>query len=926
MESIRQLTLSLKPSILALVEVWNPKINVHIQGYKKPVFQLREKARGGGLAVWFQEKLITNELPSQAHKSEIETLTHKVTSDNHNFIHSLIYRPPSANIINSIHEIEEHLAILTDTGKPLIVTGDININIDSNINSRYAKKYLDVTDNYGLSQLITHPTRITATTATVIDHALTNISTDIEGNTISETIADHLPVLVTWKKKNSKKRRTNNEKPKHHPRTHINSAKLLNCLKNTDWTSWISNHSEVNAGFDSFCGLLNNTLSDCTETSTYRKRNSPKSSWIKPETIQIKILLNKERDSFLRNRSTLKENKLKMLNVKYKKALKKDKQDYYQNKLKMANNDNRKTWKIINEIIGRTTKKQTNHIFTDDNNKPIEDKCIAEKFNQHFIKLAPLLASTIPSPMKTHTEYLKLTTIPEAILDLAEITEQEIIDIIKSLKSTSSTGTDSLSNNTLKSIIPIIIKPLTHIINLSFQQGVFPDILKEAKIQPIFKADNPNCITNYRPISQLNPLSKCMERLAIKQLKQHLEDNKLLSNSQFGFREGYSTLHPLLLTINQLEMARNKKQYSILICLDLKKAFDTVESNKILPDKLAHYGCSSKTTKWFKDFFQNRRQNASWNNQTSSLQPTNNISVVQGSVLGPPAFNIYINELSKVTSMETFQFADDTNFIASGKNLHDLATKVNAELQHIADFFKANKLSLNTKKTVYMIIKPKGKSKTPENKIVIKIGDETIERANELTYLGVTFNDRLKFTSHIEKTIAKLKKGINALAMTKQILSFPARLNIYYALFHSHLSYCPLIWLHNISGKDMDRLTKLQKRAIRLLHKKRYRDPTEELFRSAKITKIKELSELQAITTVKQRQLNLSPKLINNLLKYNTRNTREQYRHNYIIPQKAGNIVHEMITHWNNSTLNIKTATTTRAAITKFKAEKANKQ
>jgi hypothetical protein len=99
----------------------------------------------------------------------------------------------------------------------------------------------------------------------------------------------------------------------------------------------------------------------------------------------------------------------------------------------------------------------------------------------------------------------------------------------------------------------------------------------------VFKSGDKSLPENYRPISQLSTISKVMEKVATNQLNDHLENENLLSDKQFGFRKGHSTEHALMITRHEIEKAQNEKIYTILITIDLSKAFDTVNSDEILP-------------------------------------------------------------------------------------------------------------------------------------------------------------------------------------------------------------------------------------------------------------------------------------------------------------------------------------------------------
>jgi retron-type reverse transcriptase len=137
-----------------------------------------------------------------------------------------------------------------------------------------------------------------------------------------------------------------------------------------------------------------------------------------------------------------------------------------------------------------------------------------------------------------------------------------------------------------------------------------------------------------------------MEKVATNQLNDHLENENLLSDKQFGFRKGHSTEHALMITRHEIEKAQNEKIYTILITIDLSKAFDTVNSDEILPQKLKHYGCDKTAVNWFSYFFKDRNQYVTWNNNKFTTVPLSNISVVQGSSMGPPCFSVYINDLA----------------------------------------------------------------------------------------------------------------------------------------------------------------------------------------------------------------------------------------------------------------------------------------
>jgi hypothetical protein len=157
-------------------------------------------------------------------------------------------------------------------------------------------------------------------------------------------------------------------------------------------------------------------------------------------------------------------------------------------------------------------------------------------------------------------------------LEFGTFTQAEFISIINNMEPKSSVDIDGLSTKLLKFIKFEIATPLVHLINLSFRTGLFPSKLKTSRTVPIFKAGDVNLCDNYRPISLLSALSKILEKAVAIILMNHLRANNLLYKGQFGFQPNISTVHHLLKLTNYVAEELNKKNFTVGIFLDLKKA------------------------------------------------------------------------------------------------------------------------------------------------------------------------------------------------------------------------------------------------------------------------------------------------------------------------------------------------------------------
>ena len=282
----------------------------------------------------------------------------------------------------------------------------------------------------------------------------------------------------------------------------------------------------------------------------------------------------------------------------------------------------------------------------------------------------------------------------------------------------------------------------------------------------------------------------------------------------------------LLILINKLTKALENGEFIIGIFLDFSKAFDTVDHN-ILLTKLYHYGIRGISLDWFKSYLNGRKQYVSYDGHSSSLKDVT-CGVPQGSILGPILFLIYINDLFNVCQHAMpILFADDTNLFLSGHNLDMMETIINQELKEISEWLKVNKLSLNIKKTHYMIFTTKRKRLVD---VSLQIDGHIINKTDSTKFLGVIIDNKLSWKNHIKHVVGKVSRGIGMILKARKWLNQDALVTLYYSFIFPYFVYCNHVW-GSAYESSLEKLHRLQKKIVRIICRKGPRYHTDPLFK-----------------------------------------------------------------------------------------------
>ena len=474
-------------------------------------------------------------------------------------------------------------------------------------------------------------------------------------------------------------------------------------------------------------------------------------------------------------------------------------------------------------------------------------------------------------------DYLKNPN--EHTIFLKEVDFGEVRDILKNLDITKSGDLYGISPKLIQCVANEMAPNLAMIVNTSFRFGKFPDILKVAKVIPIYKNDSKLEPGNYRPISLLPIFGKVFEKLMFSRIYSFIEKNNIIAKIQFGFQPGKSTEHALLQLQSKILDAFEKKLPSCTIFLDFAKAFDTV-NHKILLSKLDHYGITGNAQNWLSSYLTGRQQCVQVGNSVSDLRKINH-GVPQGSILGPLLFLLYINDIVNASSkLEFLLFADDTCLFFKHKNVKILESTFNEELINISNWLKANKLSLNVKKSMVLFFR-KGLTKEP---FQLKIEDTNLDEVESAKYLGMLIDNKLSFKEHIAHVLSKLNKGNAILAKLRYFTSEEITKNIYHAHVESHLHYGLLVW-GAASPYLVNNVMSRQKKAIKIMKFVKKREHIELPFRMNKILPV---HELRAMNTAKAiwKLLNGETLFLNNMIKLHGLKHNDRDHLKLLVPAK----------------------------------------
>ena len=610
-----------------------------------------------------------------------------------------------------------------------------------------------------------------------------------------------------------------------------------------------------------------------------RKRYKDK-KWITPGLIKSSEKKCRLYKIWIKTRKSCDRDKYLAYQKIYNKILKVAESNYYKLTFDSKLKSTKSIWREINKLCYKENKNR-NHISRIPklviNNKIItEDKEMTNEFNQYFSQVGVNLASKLPPVSSTHgfKRFLPPSVSNSFVCD--SISYTEIQNTIKNLKSKNSSGSDMLNAKLIQEFCQYFIGPLHYIFNLSIQSGVFPSLLKIAKILPIYKKGDHSSVCNYRPISLLNTFGKILESIVSSRLNNYLTKYDIFYKYQFGFRHKYSTKLALLDSVDDIFDSLDKKQYVAAIFFDLSKAFDSLDRD-ILLHKLYNYGIRGPMHSWLKSYLSNRSQYVILNNAQSTMLSVD-YGVPQGSVLGPLLFLLYINDIGNIPNLPAYPkiFADDTNIFINASNLIKLNRNCQDAIDRISDWMLANRLTVNYEKTNYMIFSP-NKQLKDSSVLELTIDNFKIKKVTSIKYLGIYIDENLNWKTHIQDLCQSLRKYVGifyklSLKLPQKILKI-----LYFTLVYSRILYAVEIYANTYITYLHD-LMIINNRILRILQHKPIHTSTIDLYRSFNTLPVDKLFQYQIL--LHAHAIYFHPESVPTIFLNNNKRNNEIHAHN----------------------------------------------
>jgi hypothetical protein len=367
------------------------------------------------------------------------------------------------------------------------------------------------------------------------------------------------------------------------------------------------------------------------------------------------------------------------------------------------------------------------------------------------------------------------------------MTPERVEECLKNLKTKNCEGPDRLPLRVLKDGAMILAKPLSVLFHKIYERKEIPEQWKVSKVIPLHKKGKKEDIKNYRPIANLCSITKVFEKLILLRLEEIEKENNidLTGYEQHGFKKKRSTVTAGLTLQTIIAREMDMDCYVVMSSLDLSAAFDLVNLD-LLMKRLKIMGMPDDLLQLLEVWLRQRSFYVEANGQNSSILE-NDVGTIQGSILGPILYALFIRPLYKITKVTTF--ADDNYVVKFNKEKKMALEELKKELEKIIKWLKGSGLKVNEKKTELCIFHRNGNTDGS-----LSIDNNLIASKNEINVLGITFDSKLQWSSQVSRAIRGANNALQAIKLIRKYFTTPEIVQLLTSNFYSRFYYVSEIW------------------------------------------------------------------------------------------------------------------------------------
>ena len=566
-----------KTDIIAVTETWLDK-NITDQAIGLPDYQTFRKDRdrnGGGVALYVSHSIPARQI-TDFDGFNLELVAVETKLNNKTVIVLCCYRPPSKrkqDIDNFLIDFENVLSLLLVLNPQcFIILGDFNDRCiawdDTHQQSELGTKFYNLLKRFNLFQMITEPTHVSEHYRSLLDLIITDAPAYIDKSGVGIPIGDpyHCYVYCQLKIKYNKDKCYRRE-VWNYDRADFKGLNLA--LNNAPWNV-LDMFNDVNDASDYFTKLLLDTAKDFIPFRIVKidPRDKPWMTSQVKHAFRIRDKLHKKWKKSCSSQD-FENYKQSRHRANYVKSI--AKLHHYNRigeKLSDVNTSSKEYWHLVKSLYGTKIDagipplKDNETIYSTAKEK-------SDLLNRHFASKSRLPLDNVPDlPGNVYQTNDRLSEII--------VTESDILEAIKTMKTASANGPDNVSNRLLKETSKSIVTPLKSILNMSLETSSVPVKWKEAHVTPIFKSGDRQDKANYRPISLLSNIGKILERIVFKQLYTFCETHGLLTWRNSGYKRLDSTVNQMIYISHKIYEALAKGEEVCFVSLDATAAFDRV--------------------------------------------------------------------------------------------------------------------------------------------------------------------------------------------------------------------------------------------------------------------------------------------------------------------------------------------------------------